>query len=66
MRRSSTSLAALVSAIAGVASSLAAGLGELTGAVSGPAFAGLAALIIVAAAVWIIKERRLKALEEGI
>jgi len=66
MRHSSTSFAALVSAIAGAASSLAAGLGEMTGAVSGPAFAGLAALIIIAAAVWIIRERRLKALEEGI
>jgi lysozyme len=66
LRNSSTGIAALVSAIAGVVSSLASSLGEFTHRLNGPLFAALAALIIVAAALWIIRERRLKALEEGI
>jgi lysozyme len=66
LRRSSTGIAALVSAIAGVVSSISSSLGELTHRVNGPLLAALAALIVVAAALWIIRERRLKALEEGI
>ncbi len=66
LQRSSTGFAAVVSALAGAASSLAAGLGDLAGAVNGPAVALAAGVVIVAAALWIIRERRLKALEEGI
>jgi lysozyme len=66
MRRSSTGFAAIVSGLAGVASSIAAGFGELAGAVNGRVFVLLAAIVIVAAALWILKERRLKAREDGI
>jgi lysozyme len=66
MRRSSTGFAAVLSGIAGVASSIAAGFGELAGAADGRLFAILAAVVIVAAALWIIRERRLKAREDGV
>jgi hypothetical protein len=64
--RSSTALAALVSGLFGVASSLASGLSDLAERLSAPAFAVLSALIILAATIWILRERRLKSREEGI
>jgi lysozyme len=66
MRQSSTGFAAIVSGLAAVASSIAAGFGELAGAVNGRVFVLLAAVVIVVAALWILKERRLKAREDGI
>jgi len=66
LRKSSTSIAALLSGAAGLASSFSASLGELTHVASAPVFPVLAGLLIVAAVVWIIRERRLKALEDGV
>jgi hypothetical protein len=66
LRRSSTSLAAMISALAGVASSLAGGVSDLTRAASSSWIAAAAAFIVVAAALWIIRERRLKSREDGI
>ena len=66
IRKSSTGIAAMVSGAAGLASSLAASLGDLTHVASSPVFPLLAGIVIVAAVVWIIRERRLKALEDGV
>ena len=66
MRKSSTTIAAMLSGLAGLASSLAASFSELTHAARGPLFPLLAGLIILAAVYWIIRERRLKALEDGV
>jgi GH24 family phage-related lysozyme (muramidase) len=66
MHRSSINLAAALSAVTGVVSSLAAGVSDLAGIVDGRTLAIAAALVIVSAAIWIIRERRLKSSEEGI
>jgi lysozyme len=66
MHRSSINLAAVLSAVTGVVSSLAAGVSDLAGIVDGRTLAIAAALVIVSAAIWIIRERRLKSFEEGI
>jgi lysozyme len=66
LRKSSTGIAALLSGAAGLASSFSASLGELTHVASSPVFPLLAGLLILAAVVWIIRERRLKALEDGV
>ena len=50
----------------GVVSSLAAGVSDLAGIVDGRTLAIAAALVIVSAAIWIIRERRLKSSQEGI
>jgi lysozyme len=66
MRKSSTGIAAMLSGAAGLASSFSASLGELTHVASTPVFPILAGLVILAAVFWIIRERRLKALEDGV
>jgi lysozyme len=66
MRKSSTGLAAMLSGAAGLASSGAASLGELTHVASSPVFPILAGLVILVAVFWILRERRLKALEDGV
>jgi lysozyme len=66
LHRSSTSLAAVLSGLTGLLSSLAAGVSDLAGVLDGRTVALVASLVIVAAAVWIIRERRLKSSEEGI
>ena len=66
MHRSSINLAAVLSAVTGVVSSLAAGVSDLAGIVDGRTLAIAAALVIVSAAIWIMRERRLKSTEEGI
>ncbi|MGH6874585.1 MAG: lysozyme, partial [Aestuariivirgaceae bacterium] len=66
MHRSSINLAAALSAVTGVVSSLAAGVSDLAGIVDGRTLAIAAALVIVSAAIWIIRERRLKSYLEGI
>ena len=66
MHRSSINLAAALSAVTGVVSSLAAGVSDLAGIVDGRTLAIAAALVIVSAAIWIIRERRLKSSQEGI
>lgn len=66
LRRSSTGIAALLSGAAGIASSFSASLGELTHVASSPVFPFLLGLLILAAVFWIIRERRLKALEDGV
>jgi GH24 family phage-related lysozyme (muramidase) len=66
MHRSSINLAAVLSAVTGVVSSLAAGVSDLAGIVDGRTLAIAAALVIVSAAIWIIRERRLKSYLEGI
>jgi hypothetical protein len=66
MRKSSTGIAAMLSGAAGLASSFSASLGELTHVASTPVFPILAGLIILAAVFWIIRERHLKALEDGV
>jgi lysozyme len=66
MHRSSINLAAALSAVTGVVSSLAAGVSDLAGIVDRRTLAIAAALVIVSAAIWIIRERRLKSSQEGI
>jgi GH24 family phage-related lysozyme (muramidase) len=66
MHRSSINLAAALSAVTGVVSSLAAGVSDLAGIVDGRTLAIASGLVIVAAAIWIIRERRLKSSQEGI
>jgi hypothetical protein len=66
LRKSSTTIAAMLSGLAGLASSLAASFSELTNVASTPLFPLLAGLVILAAVCWIIRERWLKALEDGV
>jgi lysozyme len=58
--------AAALSALAGVATSLAAAFRDVADAVGGRGLALAAALVIVLAAVWIIRERCRKSAEEGV
>jgi len=63
---STTTLAAIVSALAAAASSLASGVRDLAGALPAVHPSLIAAIIVAAAAVWIIRERWLKSRDEGI
>ena len=63
---STTTLAAIVSALAAAASSLASGVRDLAGALPAARPSLIAAVIVAAAAVWIIRERWLKSRDEGI
>jgi lysozyme len=66
LRHSSTGMAALLSGAAGLVSSLAASLGEVTEAAVRSPIVIAATLVILAAALWIIRERRLKSREDGV
>jgi hypothetical protein len=63
---STTNIAAVLSAIAGTASALAAGFKEMTGALGGPALSLALIAIVIAASVWIVRERMAKSHEEGV
>jgi len=63
---STTTLAAIVSALAAAASTLASGVRDLAGALPAVCPSLIAAIIGAAAAVWIIRERWLKSRDEGI
>jgi len=63
---STTTLAAIVSALAAAASSLASGVRDLAGALPAARPSLIAAVIVAAAAAWIIRERWLKSRDEGI
>jgi lysozyme len=65
-RQSTTTLAALVSAMAGIASTLLGSAREAADVFGGNGMGLLLMAIMVGAAVWIIRERRRKALDEGI
>ena len=62
MSQSTTGLAAIVSAIAGLFSAISSGAGEKLA----PALTGLLFCLIVGATVWIIKERWMKSNREGV
>lgn len=63
---STTNWAAAVSALAGIATSLAAAFRDVADALGGPLIALAAILVIAAAAMWIIRERCRKSAEEGV
>lgn len=63
---STTALAAIISVLAAAASSLASVVGGLAGASPALRPSLIAAVIVTAAAVWIIRERWLKSRDEGI
>ena len=65
-RQSTTTLAAIVSALAAAASTLASGVRDLAGALPAVHPSMIAAIIVAAAAAWIIRERWLKSRDEGI
>lgn len=63
---STTNLAVVISALAGIASTLIASAREAADAFGGPAI-GLALMaVMIAAGLWIIRERRRKSTEEGV
>jgi lysozyme len=64
--RSTTNLAAIISALAGIASTLLASAREAGDVLGGPLPGLLVMAVMVGAALWILRERRLKAKEEGI
>ncbi len=65
VHHSTTALAAIVSAVAGMASTIVAATKEATDALGG--ITGLILLgIIVLATIWIIRERRHKSVEDGV
>jgi lysozyme len=64
--RSTTNLAAILSALAGVLSTVAASLKDTAQAMGGPAVPVLLLLAMAGATFWIIRERRRKAREEGV
>lgn len=66
LRRSTTSLAAVLSAIAGALSSALAALGDAAKSLGGPLPALVLAAIIVLAAIWVLRERHRKSTEEGV
>jgi lysozyme len=66
LERSTTTVAAVVSALAAALSSLASAVREVGSALPGFAPSLIAAAIIVLAALWIIRERWLKSLDEGV
>jgi lysozyme len=63
--RSTTNLAAVLSALAGILSTIAASLKDAAVA-GGPLIPVLLLVAMVGATVWIIRERRRKALDEGV
>ena len=63
---STTNLAAMVSALAGIAVTIATALRDVSGIVDIPAPVLSALLVIVAATAWIIRERMLKARDDGV
>lgn len=65
LHKSTTSLAAIISALAGIASTVIATAKEAQGAFGNATGLILLAIMVLAAA-WIIRERRLKAVEEGV
>lgn len=64
--RSTTNLAAIISALAGIASTLLASAREAVNVLGGPLPGLVVMAVMVGAAWWILRERRLKAKEEGI
>jgi lysozyme len=64
--RSTTNLAAILSAVAGTVSALAASFKDMTGAAGGPAVSLALVAVVVAASLWIVRERIIKSREEGI
>jgi lysozyme len=64
--RSTTNLAAVLAALAGALSTVAASLKETADAMGGPLVPVLLLIAMVAATVWIIRERRRKSREEGV
>jgi lysozyme len=64
--RSTTNLAAVLSALAGVLSTVAASFKDTANAMGGPAVPVLLLAAMAAATLWIIRERRRKAREEGV
>lgn len=60
--KSTTNLAAVLSAISGLVSAFMAGVGER----GGNYFMALSALVIIAATLWIVRERWLKSHREGV
>lgn len=64
--RSTTNLAAVLSAIAGTVSALAASFKEMTGALGGPIISAALIAIVIAASIWIVRERMMKSREEGV
>jgi lysozyme len=63
---STTNIAAILSAVAGTVSALAAGLKDMAGALGGPMISLALVAIVVAASLWIVRERMAKAREEGV
>ena len=66
LHKSTTSLAAVVSALAGIASTLLGTARETAGVFGGGGMAIVAVVIMIAAAAWIIRERRIKSQDEGV
>ena len=64
--RSTTNLAAILSALAGFASTLLASAREAVSVLGGPLPGLVVVAVMVGAALWILRERRRKAKEEGI
>lgn len=64
--RSTTNLAAILSALAGTLSTIAASLKDTAQAMGGPAVPVILLLAMAAATFWIIRERRRKSREEGV
>ena len=64
--RSTTNLAALVSALAAVAMTVATTVRDISDVVSGPALAATTLILITGASLWIVRERRLKAADDGV
>ena len=64
--RSTTNSAAIISALAGIASTLLASAREAVSVLGGPLPGLVVMAVMVGAALWILRERRRKAKEEGI
>lgn len=64
--RSTTNLAAVLSALAGIASTLIASAREATEVLGGPVIGIVLMAVMIGAALWILRERRRKAIEEGV
>jgi len=64
--RSTTNLAAILSALAGIASTLLASARQAVDVLGGPLPGLLVMAVMIGAAAWILRERRRKAKEEGI
>ncbi len=64
--RSTTNLAAILSALAGIASTLLASAREAVDVLGGPLPGLLIMAVMIGSALWILRERRRKAKEEGI